>query len=87
MSKYTPTLNNVLVQPDEKEKESAGGIILPDSDTAPVNRGTVVAVGPEVEHLSPGQLIIYNQYGGVDYELDGEKLLVMSIHDIVLTVS
>ncbi|WP_281783760.1 co-chaperone GroES [Sinimarinibacterium flocculans] len=87
-AQYTPTLNNVLVRPDKKEEESAGGIILPETDdSVPITHGTVVSVGPEVEGIGPNDNIIYSAFGGVEYELDGETLLVMSIHDIVLTVS
>ena len=45
-TKFRPLDDRVLVQPNEAEETTAGGIVLPDSAREKPQRGTVISCGP-----------------------------------------
>lgn len=55
-----PIKNNVIVELIEKEKVTSSGIVLSSADPTEVNRGKVISVGPNVEYLKEGYLILPN---------------------------
>jgi len=86
-----PLGNNVVVKRDEVEKETAGGIILPDQAQDRPTKGTVLRVGigrpdkngkPVLIELKEGDVVAFPQYAGVDIEDKGEKYTIMDIHEI-----
>ena len=94
--KFTPLHDKVLVKRTEEEEKSAGGIVLPDSDTEKPSQGEVVAVGPgkksENGDVSPvgvavGDTVIFGQYGGNEIKIDGDEYLILSESDIFGVVS
>lgn len=44
--KLEPTLDRVAIKREDKEKQSKGGIIIPDGAKKESNYGEVIAVGP-----------------------------------------
>lgn len=80
-----PVEYRVLVEPDEVEKVTAGGIIVPDitaeRQQAAAIRGTVVSLGaqafsdwPEEDRLIPGARVLMKKYAGEVAEgLDGKQ--------------
>jgi co-chaperonin GroES (HSP10) len=57
-----PTRNLVLIQvlPAEREKRTAGGILIPDNANGRANVGTVLAVGLDVQDIEKGELVMYD---------------------------
>ena len=90
-----PLDDRVVVQPNEAESTTAGGIVLPDSAQEKPQRGTVVAVGPgrmldsgnrgELS-VSVGDTIIYGKYGGSDIEVSGQEMKILRESDILAKV-
>ena len=90
-----PLDDRVVVQPNEAESTTAGGIVLPDSAQQKPQRGTVVAVGPgrlldsgnrgELS-VSIGDTIIYGKYGGSDIEVAGQEMKILRESDILAKV-
>lgn len=85
-----PTFNNVAVYvtktKQEKENEAAG-IIVPGEDK-PHSRGTVHAVGPDVEDdIEAGVEVLFRPYGYERVSVDGEVFLVMEDKNIVAVLS
>lgn len=77
-----------MVQPQEAEEKTAGGIIIPD--TAKKERpieGQVLAVGQGTKDeemvLKVGDRVLYGKYSGTEVELDGEKYLIMRQSDVL----
>lgn len=77
--KLNPVAGYVLIEPQEAEKTTASGIVLPDTvNPDKPQQGTVVAVGGEVLHesgeekvFSPckvGDVVIYKKWGGNEYK-------------------
>lgn len=92
MSKLKPIMDRIVVKPDDKEKESKGGIILPDDAQRRPRRGKVLAVGRgrylengELTKMEPkvGHCVWYTDFAGHKIELDGEELLVMNEADVL----
>ena len=86
-----PLADRVLVQPQEAEEKTAGGIIIPD--TAKKERpieGKVLAVGQGTKDeemvLKVGDKVLYGKYSGTEEELDGEKFLIMRQSDVLAVV-
>jgi chaperonin GroES len=86
-----PLNDRVIVQRDEEEKVSGGGIILPSDGEKPAV-GTVLAVGPGVRNeagawkpttVKPGDRIIFGKYAGFDCKIDGVEHLVMRETDVI----
>ena len=90
-----PLDDRVVVQPNEAEATTAGGIVLPDSAQEKPQRGTVVAVGPGrlLDSGSRGELsvaigdtVIYGRYGGSDIEVGGQEMKILRESDIFAKV-
>jgi chaperonin GroES len=91
---YKPEGAKVLVRPEQVEKVTAGGIVLPDtsrdSEQTRVTRGEIVAIGPsaDIEFESGaakvGDKIIFAKYGG--FSLDDDKYRFVNDEDIVALI-
>ena len=86
-----PLADRVLVQPQEAEEKTAGGIIIPD--TAKKERpieGKVLAGGQGTKDeemvLKVGDKVLYGKYSGTEVELDGENFLIMRQSDVLAVV-
>jgi chaperonin GroES len=90
-----PLDDRVVVQPNQAEETTAGGIVLPDSAKEKPLRGTVVAIGPgklldsgnrgEMS-VGNGDTVIYGRYGGSDVEVDGQEMKILRESDILAKV-
>jgi len=81
-----PLGDKVVVKPSEAEDKSAGGIILPDAAKQKPQEGTVIAVGNgrtldngERRPLSVtvGDTVVYSKYGGTEFKLEGETVMIL----------
>lgn len=90
-----PLDDRVVVQPEDAESTTAGGIVLPDSAQEKPQRGKVVAVGPgkmldsgnrgELS-VDVGDTVIYGKYGGSNVEVDGNEVKILRESDILAKV-
>jgi chaperonin GroES len=97
-----PQNDRLLVERDETEKRTRGGIILPDGSTKerPL-RGVVKAIGPGKTIPSPlsptglatipiginiGDHVIFQKYAGDSYIFGGKELFLVKAEDIVAVV-
>lgn len=87
-----PLEDRVLIQPEEAEHKTAGGILLPENAQEKPQRGEVLTVGPgrttdtgEILPVSvqPGDTVLYSKYGGTEIEDD---LLILNSRDILAVV-
>ncbi len=87
-STIRPLGENVLVQPEKPEHQTAEGIYLPE--TASLERsqlGKVVAVGESDKiKVKAGQRVIFRLYGGEEVKMDGATYLVASYKDILAII-
>jgi chaperonin GroES len=92
MIQIRPLHDRVLVEREEEERTSAGGIVIPDTAKEKPVRGKVLAVGKgklldsgELRSLSvkQGDKILFGKYAGTEVRLDGKEVLVMREDDII----
>ncbi|MBC8141676.1 MAG: co-chaperone GroES [Armatimonadetes bacterium] len=81
-----PLGDKVVVKPAEAEEKSAGGIILPDAAKQKPQEGTVIAVGNgrvldngETRTLTVkvGDTVVYSKYGGTEFKLGGDTVMIL----------
>ena len=87
-----PLHDRVIVKRLEEERQSAGGIVIPDTAAEKPSMGEVVAVGPgkigENGKLQPmgvkaGDKVLFGKYTGQEFKMDNEELLHMREDDII----
>ncbi|TDY88427.1 UNVERIFIED_ORG: chaperonin GroES [Herbaspirillum seropedicae] len=89
--KLRPLYDRVIVKRIEHQRQTASGIVIPDSATEKPEQGEVLAVGngrvlPDGSlralQLKIGDLVLFGKYAGQTVKIDGQELLVMREEDI-----
>jgi chaperonin GroES len=89
--KLQPLGERVVVERDESESKTAGGIVLPDTAKDKPARGKIVSVGNGrlLEDGTRGSLqvkvgdrVIFSSYAGETFKADDRELLLMREDDI-----
>ena len=90
--KIKPLADRVVIEPEEAQEVSAGGIILPDTAQEKPQQGKVVAVGPGkvsdagtlIESaVKKGDTVLYGKYSGTEVTIDGTEYSIMRESDIL----
>ena len=82
--RFTPLGNRILVLPNEEEKTTMSGIIIPDSAKERPLGGKVVAISDEVEvKISLDDEVLFGKYAGSEMTLEGTKYLIMNVEDVL----
>ena len=91
-----PLGDRVVVERDESEQTTAGGIVLPDSAQDAPARGRILAVGDgkltDDGKRAPLQVetndrVIFSSYAGEKFETDdGTELLLMREDDVLAVI-
>lgn len=88
---FYPCNDCILVERDQADEVTPGGIILPGNAQQKPSRGTVIEVGPgpRLEDgtradmaISPGDRVYFAAWAGQEVELAGEKLLIVREKDV-----
>jgi len=91
-SKIKPVGDRVVVRPSAKEEMTSSGLIIPDTAKEKPQEGTVIAVGAgklsdkgdrQPLEVKEGDRVLFAKYGGTEFKLDGEDLLVLRESDIL----
>ncbi len=84
---FIPNEDRVLVEVAQPEKNTAGGIIIPDTAKEKPQLGKVVAIGPgkkdEPITLKVGATVFYGKYSGTEINIEGKDYLIMKASDIL----
>jgi chaperonin GroES len=87
-----PIGDRVVVKPANKEEVSRGGIVIPDTAKEKPQAGHVIAVGAGklldsgergTMEVKVGDKVLFAKYGGTEFKLEGEELLVLRESDIL----
>ncbi|MBL9091435.1 MAG: co-chaperone GroES [Planctomycetaceae bacterium] len=90
-----PLDDRVVVEPQEAEEMTAGGIVLPDAAKEKPQRGKVVAIGPGklldsgergTLSVAVGDEVIYGKYSGTEIEVEGREVKILRESDILAKV-
>ena len=90
--KLQPLGDRVVVQREESEERTSGGIVLPDSAQDKPSRGTVKSVGDgrllddgtrSKLQVKPGDRVLFNSYAPETCKLGEDELLLLREDDIL----
>lgn len=90
--KLQPMADRLVVKPIEREEVTKGGIVLPDTAKEKPQEGKVIAVGPGrlsedgkriAMDIKVGDTVIYAKYGGTEYKIDDEEVIILRESDIL----
>lgn len=87
----------LIVDPVKVEEKTKGGIYIPDTardmQQVAATRGTVLAIGPQVEArfvsgpIEVGDVVIFAKYGGAMIEDEGSEYRVINDDDVMARIS
>jgi chaperonin GroES len=81
-----PLGDKIVVKPSEADDKSTGGIILPDAAKQKPQEGTVIAAGSgrildngerHALTVKVGDVVVYSKYGGTEFKLDGDTVVIL----------
>ena len=84
-----PVNQNVIVDISEgnKEKKTAGGIIIPDTAKEKPRFAKVVSISNiENIEIAVGDTVFFKEYAGTEIEFEGKKYLVIPYADILAKI-
>jgi chaperonin GroES len=93
--KLQPLGDRVVVEREESEGRTAGGIVLPDTAKDKPARGVVVSVGDgkllddgkrHPLQVKPGNRVIFSSYAGEQFKIGEQDLLLMREEDILAVI-
>lgn len=80
----------VVRTPDNGERKSAGGLLIPATAVPAPRRlswGEVALVGPDVRVAKEGDRVLFLPSSGLEVELDGDDLVLMRERDVQAVAS
>ncbi len=90
-----PLGDKVVVEREESQEKTAGGIFIPDAAKDKPSRGTVVAIGTGkllddgtrgAMQVKKGDRILFTSYAPETITIDDEEYLLMSETDILAVI-
>jgi chaperonin GroES len=93
--KLQPLGDRVVVEREESEGRTAGGIVLPDTAKDKPSRGTIVAIGDgklledgsrSKLQVNIGDRVLFSMYGGDQVKIGEQELLLMREDDILAII-
>lgn len=81
-----PLGKRVVIKRFEAEEKTASGIVIPTQAKEKPQMAEVLAVGPEAQGLKAGDKVLFRKYGGSEFKIDGEEVMVLDIDDVLAVV-
>ncbi len=93
--KIQPLGDRVVVEREQAQEKTAGGIVLPDTAKDKPQKGKVLAVGEgrvtkdgkkrELQ-VKVGESVLFNSYAGDEFKIDGDQKVLLMREDDILAV-
>ena len=93
--KLQPLGDRVVVEREEAQGKTAGGIVLPDTAKDKPQKGKVIAVGEgrltkdgkrRPLQVKVGDSVLFTSYAGDEFKLNGDKKVLLMREDDILAV-
>ncbi len=93
--KLQPLADRVVIERDDADERTEGGLYLPDKAKEKVNRGRVIAVGPgKLDDagkrvplsVQAGDHVLMNKYGGEEFKVDDVEYALVREDDILAVI-
>ena len=87
--KVEPIGDRVLLQVEEGETKTAGGLFIPQTAQEKTQIGKVIAVGDDKDAIKvkKGDRVMFDKYAGTTVKIDGDDHLLVKMQDIIAIVS
>merc|ERR1712054_338231 len=76
--KFKPLHDRVLVEREESDEKSAGGIIIPDTAKEKPMQGKITPLD-----VKAGDTVLFGKWSGTEIKLDGTDYIIMKESDIM----
>ena len=93
--KLQPLGDRVVIEREQSEERTSGGILLPDSAQNKPARGTVISIGDgrllddgtrNKVQVKVGERVLFNSYAGEQFKIGDDELLLMREDDILAVI-
>lgn len=85
--KIQPLNSRVLVKTEGRGEKKIGSLYLPETSGESPSEGTIIELPVEgVEHLSPGDRVIFKKDSGEEIRLGAEKMLILESADLLAKI-
>ncbi len=85
------TADRILVRvPDESERKSKGGLLIPATAATPLKRcvwSVVVLIGPETRNVKVGDRVLFIPQTGLEVDIEGDLFLLLRERDVQAVAS
>jgi len=90
-----PLHDRVIVKRIDKERQTASGIVIPDTAAEKPEQGEVIAVGPgkrssdgnvQPMQVKVGDRVLFGKYAGQTVKVNDEEVLVLREDDILAII-
>jgi chaperonin GroES len=75
--------DRLVVSRTVKDTVSAGGIVLAHATDIKPFEGVVIAIGPNVKALRPGNLVAFGRHAGQQVEIDGDPVVLLREDEVL----
>ena len=91
-----PLGDRVVVEPIEQDDMTASGLVLPETAKEKPQKGRILAAGPGARDddgkrvpldVNAGDTVLFAKYGGTEFKLDTQKLLILRESDLLAIVT
>jgi len=91
-----PLYDRILVRRMNEDEKTPGGLIIPDTAKEKPLRGEVIAIGKGKVNddgtiipisVNVGDKILFSKYAGMEFDLNGEELMMMTEADVFGVIS
>ena len=91
-----PLADRVLVKRIEEDRQTKGGIIVPDTAKEKPQQGKIFAVGPgrmseDGKRIKPGvkkgDKVLFGKYAGTEVSMGNEEYLILREEDILAIIA
>ena len=76
--------DKVWIKPDEPEKKTKGGIIIPSSAQRKQKKGVVMAKGDKAADVQVGDKVFFDETSAYYYDLNGVNCAIVRRHEVQL---
>ena len=95
--KLQPLEDRIVVKPGDAEETTPSGLVIPDTAKEKPQQGEVLAVGEGRWHedgekripldIKVGDTVVYSKYGGTEFTVDGDDVLILNARDVLAVVN
>jgi len=90
-----PLDDRIVVKPNEAEKTTASGLVIPDTAKEKPQQGEIVAVGPGrtedgnrvAMEVKVGDKVLYGKYSGTEVTIENEQYLILRESDVLAVIN